>query len=122
MQYKITTLTPLLVGDGKELSPVDYMVWKDQVNVLDQARIFRLLARSLQYPPQLDAPFIHDAFTTGIINRARAAASMAGDTGAGADTPVACVISGFTYASMPGSTTWMAAMMSAASSTPPATG
>jgi CRISPR-associated protein Csm5 len=45
MQYKVTTLTPLLVGDGKELSPVDYMVWKDQVNVLDQTRIFRLLAR-----------------------------------------------------------------------------
>ena len=45
MEYKITALTPLLVGDGGELSPVDYMVWKDQVNVLDQTRIFRLLAR-----------------------------------------------------------------------------
>ncbi len=45
MQYKVTTLTPLLVGDGRELSPIDYMVWKDQVNVLDQARIFKLLAR-----------------------------------------------------------------------------
>jgi CRISPR-associated protein Csm5 len=45
MRYKITALTPLLVGDGNELSPVDYMVWKDQVNVLDQTRIFRLLAR-----------------------------------------------------------------------------
>jgi CRISPR-associated protein Csm5 len=45
MQYKVTALTPLLVGDGRELSPIDYMVWKDQVNVLDQARIFRLLAR-----------------------------------------------------------------------------
>jgi CRISPR-associated protein Csm5 len=45
MQYKLTALTPLLVGDGRELSPIDYMVWKDQVNVLDQARIFRLLAR-----------------------------------------------------------------------------
>jgi CRISPR-associated protein Csm5 len=43
--YKVTTLTPLLVGDGQELSPVDYMVWKDQVNVLDQPRIFRLLSR-----------------------------------------------------------------------------
>jgi CRISPR-associated protein Csm5 len=39
-----------LVGDGRELSPIDYMVWKDQVNVLDQARIFRLLARG----PRLD--------------------------------------------------------------------
>src|SRR5947209_10875725 len=45
MRYKVTALTPLLVGDGKALSPVDYMVWKDQVNVLDQTRIFRLLAR-----------------------------------------------------------------------------
>jgi CRISPR-associated protein Csm5 len=45
MKYKVTTLTPLLVGDGRELSPIDYMVWKDQVNVLDQTRIFKLLAR-----------------------------------------------------------------------------
>jgi CRISPR-associated protein Csm5 len=45
MEYKVTALTPLLVGDGRELSPIDYMVWKDQVNVLDQSRIFRLLAR-----------------------------------------------------------------------------
>ena len=45
MNYKVTALTPLLVGDGRELSPIDYMVWKDQVNVLDQNRIFKLLAR-----------------------------------------------------------------------------
>ena len=45
MRYNATALTPLLVGDGRELSPIDYMVWKDQVNVLDQTRIFRLLAR-----------------------------------------------------------------------------
>jgi CRISPR-associated protein Csm5 len=45
MRYKVTALTPLLVGDGRALSPIDYMVWKDQVNVLDQARIFKLLAR-----------------------------------------------------------------------------
>ena len=45
MRYNVTALTPLLVGDGRELAPIDYMVWKDQVNVLDQARIFRLLAR-----------------------------------------------------------------------------
>ncbi len=45
MKYKVTALTPVLVGDGCELSPVDYMVWKDQVNVLDQNRIFKLLAR-----------------------------------------------------------------------------
>jgi CRISPR-associated protein Csm5 len=45
MRYRVTALTPLLVGDGNELSPIDYMVWKDQVNVLDQNRIFKLLAR-----------------------------------------------------------------------------
>lgn len=50
MKYKATALTPLLVGDGQELAPIDYMVWKDQVNVLDQPRIFRLLARG----PRLD--------------------------------------------------------------------
>lgn len=50
MRYSVTALTPLLVGDGRELAPIDYMVWKDQVNVLDQARIFRLLARG----PRLD--------------------------------------------------------------------
>lgn len=45
MRYRLTTLTPLLVGDGRKLSPIDYMVWKDHVNVLDQWRIFRLLAK-----------------------------------------------------------------------------
>jgi CRISPR-associated protein Csm5 len=50
MKYKVTALTPLLVGDGRELSPIDYMVWKDQVNVLDQTRIFKLLSRG----PRLD--------------------------------------------------------------------
>lgn len=50
MRYRCTVLTPLLVGDGRKLSPIDYMVWKDQVNVLDQRRIFRLLARG----PRLD--------------------------------------------------------------------
>ncbi|HSU60820.1 MAG TPA: type III-A CRISPR-associated RAMP protein Csm5 [Bryobacteraceae bacterium] len=45
MNFKLTALTPLLVGDGRELAPIDYMVWKDQVNVLDQARIFKLLSR-----------------------------------------------------------------------------
>lgn len=43
--YKLTALTPVLVGDGQRLSPIDYMVWRDQVNVLDQTRIFKLLAR-----------------------------------------------------------------------------
>jgi len=45
VRYRVTCLTPLLVGDGGKLSPIDYMVWKDQVNVLDQRRIFRLLAK-----------------------------------------------------------------------------
>ena len=45
MRYRLTTLTPTLVGDGRRLSPIDYMVWKDHVNVLDQWRIFRLLAK-----------------------------------------------------------------------------
>lgn len=50
MRYRLTCLTPLLVGDGQKLSPVDYMVWRDQVNVLHQRRIFRLLAKG----PRLD--------------------------------------------------------------------
>lgn len=50
MNYRITCLTPTLVGDGQKLAPIDYMVWKDHVNVLDQRRIFRLLAKG----PRLD--------------------------------------------------------------------
>jgi len=50
MRYRLTSLTPLLVGDGRKLAPIDYMVWKDQVNVLDQRRIFKLLSRG----PRLD--------------------------------------------------------------------
>jgi CRISPR-associated protein Csm5 len=45
MNYRVRALTPLLVGDGNKLAPIDYMVWKDQVNVLDQHRIFRLLSK-----------------------------------------------------------------------------
>lgn len=45
MNYRLEVLTPTLVGDGASLAPIDYMVWKDQVNVLDQKRIFRLLAK-----------------------------------------------------------------------------
>src|ERR1700683_2975314 len=51
MRYRVTCLTPTLVGDGRKLSPIDYMVWKDHVNVLDQWRIFRLLAKG----PRLDS-------------------------------------------------------------------
>ena len=50
MKYKLTCLTPTLVGDGQELAPIDYMVWKDQVNVLDQRRIFKIFAKG----PRLD--------------------------------------------------------------------
>lgn len=45
MNYRVTCLTPTLVGDGQKLSPIDYMVWKDQVNVLDQRRIIKLLSK-----------------------------------------------------------------------------
>ena len=45
MIYRLTALTPTLVGDGRKLAPIDYMVWKEQVNILDQNRIFRLLAK-----------------------------------------------------------------------------
>src|ERR1700759_1074176 len=45
LKYTATVLTPTLVGDGNKLAPIDYMVWRDQVNVLDQARIFRLLSK-----------------------------------------------------------------------------
>lgn len=44
-RYRLTVLTPLLAGDGRKLAPIDYMVWKDQVNVLDQRRIFQLLVK-----------------------------------------------------------------------------
>jgi len=50
LKYRVTCLTPTLVGDGYKLSPIDYMVWRDQVNVLDQTRIFKLLAKG----PRLD--------------------------------------------------------------------
>ena len=45
MKYRLTCLTPVLVGDGSKLAAIDYMVWKDHVSVLDQRRIFRLLAK-----------------------------------------------------------------------------
>ncbi|MDP9053748.1 MAG: type III-A CRISPR-associated RAMP protein Csm5 [Acidobacteriota bacterium] len=45
VNYRLTVLTPTLVGNGDKLSPIDYMVWRDQVNVLDQPRIFRLLSK-----------------------------------------------------------------------------
>jgi CRISPR-associated protein Csm5 len=50
-RYQVTCLTPTLAGDGQRLAPIDYMVWRDQVNVLDQRRIFKLLSRG----PRLDS-------------------------------------------------------------------
>ena len=50
MRYRVTCLSPTLIGDGQKLSPIDYMVWKDHVNVLDQRRIFKLLSKG----PRLD--------------------------------------------------------------------
>lgn len=49
MKYRVTCLTPTLVGDGSKLSPIDYMVWKEHVNVLDQRRILRLLANGPRF-------------------------------------------------------------------------
>jgi CRISPR-associated protein Csm5 len=51
VRYWVSCLTPTLVGDGQRLAPIDYMVWKDHVNVLDQRRIFKLLAKG----PRLDS-------------------------------------------------------------------
>ena len=51
MKYRATVLTPTLVGDGNRLSPIDYMVWRDQVNVLNQTRIFKMNAKG----PRLDS-------------------------------------------------------------------
>jgi CRISPR-associated protein Csm5 len=45
VKYRVTVLTPTLVGNGEKLSPIDYMVWRDHVNVLDQPRIFKLLSK-----------------------------------------------------------------------------
>jgi CRISPR-associated protein Csm5 len=45
VKYRVTVLTPTLVGNGDKLSPIDYMVWREQVNVLDQPRIFKLLSK-----------------------------------------------------------------------------
>ncbi len=45
MRYRATILTPTLTGDGQALSPIDYMVWKDHVNVLNQSKIFEMMAK-----------------------------------------------------------------------------
>lgn len=53
MTYRLTCLTPLLVGDGTRLSPIDTMVWRDALTVLDQERIFKLLSRGPRLEPYL---------------------------------------------------------------------
>lgn len=53
MKYRVTCLSPTLVGDGNKLSPIDYMVWKDQVNVLDQRRILKMLSKGPRFDSYL---------------------------------------------------------------------
>jgi CRISPR-associated protein Csm5 len=45
LNYRVTILTPTLIGNGQALAPIDYMVWKDHVNVLDQGKIFAMMAK-----------------------------------------------------------------------------
>jgi CRISPR-associated protein Csm5 len=45
-RFKVTVLTPTLAGSGESLTPIDYMVWQNEVRVLNQDRIFKLLARN----------------------------------------------------------------------------
>ncbi len=54
MKYRVTCLTPTLVGDGSKLSPIDYMVWKDHVNVLNQRRILQLLSKGPRFEGYLE--------------------------------------------------------------------
>ena len=53
-RYRLTVMTPLLAGSGELLTPIDYMVWQNEVRVLDQERIFKLLARSPRLESYLD--------------------------------------------------------------------
>lgn len=51
--YQVIALSPLLVGDGQSLAPIDYMLWKQQVNVLDQQLIFRKIANTAKFESYL---------------------------------------------------------------------
>lgn len=51
---RVTVLTPMLAGGGEQLTPIDYMVWQNEVRVLDQERIFKLLARNPRLEGYLD--------------------------------------------------------------------
>ncbi len=54
-RYRLTVLSPVLAGSGELLTPIDYMVWQNEVRVLDQERIFKLLARN----PRLESYLEH---------------------------------------------------------------
>lgn len=53
--YRLTVISPLLAGSGELLTPIDYMVWQNEIRVLDQERIFKLLARN----PRLESYLEH---------------------------------------------------------------
>ncbi len=53
-RFRLTVLSPLQAGSGELLTPIDYMVWQNEVRVLDQERIFKLLARSPRLESYLD--------------------------------------------------------------------
>lgn len=54
-RYRLTALSPVLAGSGELLTPIDYMVWQNEIRVLDQERIFKLLARN----PRLESYLEH---------------------------------------------------------------
>jgi len=53
-RFRVTVLSPMQAGSGELLTPIDYMVWQNEVRVLDQERIFKLLARSPRLESYLD--------------------------------------------------------------------
>jgi CRISPR-associated protein Csm5 len=53
-RFRLTVLSPLQAGSGELLTPIDYMIWQNEVRVLDQERIFKLLARSPRLESYLD--------------------------------------------------------------------
>ena len=53
-RFRVTVLSPTLAGSGEILTPIDYMVWQNEVRVLDQERIFKLLARNPRLESYLD--------------------------------------------------------------------
>jgi len=53
-RVRFTVITPTLAGSGEELTPIDYMVWQNEVRVLDQVKIFQLLSRNPRLESYLD--------------------------------------------------------------------